>query len=300
MYHKSVLINEVHDALALKPNGIYIDATFGGGGHSRSLLEADKSVRVIAIDWDKNAIEMNAPALEKDFGGRFSAHWSNFATLYKVLKKIKVTAVDGILADFGTSQYQIHNKDGFSFRTETPLDMRMSTSHSKLTAEKIISDASEGELVSIFRKYGEEKFSRPIARAIVSARRNAPIKTTAQLALLVEGAIPAKARFKQMQKAYKIHPATKIFQALRIAVNNELEHIETFLKSAQSFLKPSGRLACISFHSLEDRLVKLSFRDHEQEGNLKIISRRPIVATDEEADVNRASRSAKLRVAEKL
>lgn len=285
-----MLPKEVLESLNLKPNGLYIDVTFGGGGHTRAILEAEPTCRVIALDWDKIAIEQNAPALEEEFGERFKVVWSNFAKLYHVLKKEKISQVDGILADFGTSQHQIHHKEGFSFAQDSPLDMRMSPAHQRVTAEHIINTFSEKELANIFFEYGEEPKSRKIARAIVEQRTITPFKTTRQLAELV-------AQVARYKKPSKTHPATRVFQALRIYVNKELENIEIFIKAAINALAPGGRLACISFHSLEDRIVKTLFRDNQDK--VEVLTKKPIMAGEEELEENPSARSAKLRIAEK-
>ena len=291
VYHISVLTKEVIEGLDIKPNGVYVDATFGGGGHSRAILEAEPTCKVIAIDWDQVAIKTNAPRLEKEFGDRFKVVWGNFARLHFILKKEKIKHVDGILADFGTSQHQIQHKEGFSFAQDSPLDMRMSPAHQQVTAAHVINNFSDNDIARILFEYGEEPKSRIIAKKIVETRRLHPIKTTRQLAELVDEAV----RYK---KPSKTHPATRTFQALRIYVNRELENIETFLKAAIAALAPDGRLACISFHSLEDRIVKTIFR--EKQDVLEIITRKPITASDDEIAQNPSSRSAKLRIAKKL
>jgi 16S rRNA (cytosine1402-N4)-methyltransferase len=288
-YHKSVLTKEVLEQLAPKPNGLYIDATFGGGGHTTAILQAEPTCKVIAIDWDTTAIETNGPPLEKQFGDRIKIIWGNFARLFFILKKEKIKQVDGILADFGTSQFQIHQKEGFSFQTNTSLDMRMSPAHQRVTAEQIINYASERELIEMFFKYGEEKKSKKIAREIVAQRKIKPITTTKQLAQIIESISP--------RMHTKIHPATKIFQALRIVVNKELENIEIFIKAAINALAPGGKIACISFHSLEDRIVKNIFKKHLHE--LEILTNKPIIPSEEEIERNPSSRSAKLRVSRK-
>ncbi len=293
-YHKSVLVKEVITNLALKPGGLYIDATFGGGGHTRAILQAEPTCKIIAIDWDKKAIETNAPALEEEFGERLKVVWSNFSLLYKVMKKEHVTEIDGILADFGTSQYQIHQKAGFSFQNNTPLDMRMAPSHQRQTAAEIVNKATEKELLNILYTYGEESQAKKIVKAIVEARERHYISTTGQLVQIIESVIHVQT-FKHHRG---IHPATKTFQALRIVVNHELENIENFLKIATSFLKPDGRMVCISFHSLEDRIVKTFFREHQHE--LEALTKKPITASQEELDENPSSRSAKLRAARKI
>lgn len=282
--------NEALDGLNLKPGGVYVDATFGGGGHTRAILNKEPNCKVIALDWDKVAIEKNAPSLEAEFGDRIKIIWGNFAKLYNILKKEKISHVDGILADFGTSQHQILHKEGFSFNQDSPLDMRMSPSHQQITAEQILNTYTDKALAKIFFELGEEPKSRQIARAIIEKRREAPFQTTRQLAKLVEETVKYK-------KPSKTHPATRVFQALRIYINKELENIEIFLKTAIAMLNQDGRLVCISFHSLEDRIVKTIFR--EKQDVLEILTKKPIAPSQEEIDQNPSSRSAKMRIARK-
>jgi len=292
-YHTSVLPVEAIKHLNIRPGKTYVDATFGGGGHTRAILEADPTCTVIALDWDKIAIETNAPALEEEFGNRFKIIWGNFNQVYKILKKNKIFQVDGCLADFGTSMFQIKSKAGMSFQTDTPLDMRMSTAHHFRTAADILNRATIKELVYIFSEYGEEPKSKRIAFAITEERKKAPFKTTGQLVKLIESIINPKA-FKAKRG---IHPATKVFQALRIAVNQELDNIKKFLSGAVQMLKPNGRLVCISFHSLEDRLVKNFLRDNTDK--LETLTPKPITPSPEEIERNPSSRSAKLRAGQK-
>ena len=288
-YHISVMTQEVIHYLAIKPHGVYVDCTFGGGGHSRAILQADPTVKVIALDVDPEAFEHNRDALEQEFPDRIRFIWANFVTLRLALKKIGVTEVDGILADFGTSGHQILHKAGFSFARDKRLDMRMSAAHGTLTASDIVNNAGELELATIFWRYGEERFGKQIARAIIEARSKERITTTVQLADIVKKVVKSKSA---------VHPATRVFQALRIVVNHELDHIEGLLKQAPAVLKPGGRIVCISFHSLEDRLVKQAFK--EQTGVLEIVTPKVIIPTDAEIAQNHASRSAKLRAAQKI
>jgi len=287
-YHKSVLPQEVLEYLAPKPGGIYLDATFGGGGHTRMILRAEPTCTVIGVDWDMNALDINAPPLEEEFGERFIPLLGSFTHLDRLLKKINMSQVDGILADFGTSQYQIHELPGFSFSNPSALDMRMSPGHHKITARDIVNKASEAELVDIFFTYGEEPSARKIARLIVEERQLTPITTTTQLAALIMKIVKPFSR--------TIHPATKVFQALRIVVNDELQNINALLVSSLRHLKPQGRIVCISFHSLEDRLVKQFFKAHEHE--LTILTKKVVIPTGEEILRNASSRSSKLRAAE--
>jgi 16S rRNA (cytosine1402-N4)-methyltransferase len=289
-YHIPVLTKEVIAYLALKPHGVYVDATFGGGGHTRALLQAEPTCKVIAFDWDKQALELNGPPLEEEFGDRLTLIWGNFAQITQLLKKRKIGRVNGILADFGTSQFQLAEREGFSFTIDSPLDMRMSPGHHKTTAYDVVNRAPESELATILYTYGEEERSRAVARAIVASRKeHGPIRTTRQLASVIERVIPPYSR--------KIHPATKVFQALRIFVNDELNNIKSLLTQAGDVLEDYGRLVCISFHSLEDRLVKQFLREHQD--IFTILTRTVVTASEEERAINPSSRSAKLRAAER-
>lgn len=290
--HISVLTEEMLSFLDPQPGKTYIDATFGCGGHSRAILDKEKACNVIALDLDKTTIEEHAPALEKEYGSRFKAIWCNFGALYKILKKEKIAKVDGIIADFGTSQYQIHHREGFSFSRDTPLDMRMSKGHAYFTAEYIVNKFDEKDLANIFFQFGEERNARKIAKAITHHRMHTKIETTLQLASLIETTVPRR-------KGQRIHPATKVFQALRIFVNKELESIRLFLPAALNFLTTNGRFICISFHSLEDREVKTFFNHKATSNELEIITRKPVIAGPQEQERNPSSRSAKLRVAQK-
>ena len=296
-FHKSVLINEVLQYLNIQPNKTYLDVTFGGGGHTTAILNAEKTCKVIALDWDKNTIQKNAPPLQKKFGQRLNVIWGSFANIEKILTKEKIKSIDGILADFGTSQYQIQNIPGISFQTDMPLDMRVSPAHNRLKASEVLNRFTPKELEQIFSKYGEERRSRTIALKIVEQRKREKFKTANQLTKLIESITP---KYKAPRKKYYIHPATKVFQALRIYVNKELENIEEFLPAAANFLTPQSRLVCISFHSLEDRIVKLFFRQQNKEKILKILTPKPIIPTKEESTLNPSARSAKLRAAEKI
>lgn len=293
-FHTSVLVSEVIQHLAPQPNKVYVDATFGGGGHTRAILEHEPNCSVIAIDWDLKAIERNAPALQEKYGDRFKILWGNFAHLHKLLKKEGIKSVDGILADFGTSQFQIHERAGFSFQKDSPLDMRMSPSHYTTTAADILNHADEKTLVEIFQDYGEEPMSRKIARAIVETRKHTEFETTGQLVEIIESLVSVPA----YRARHGIHPATRTFQALRIAVNSELENIRIFLSSGFGFLNHEGRMVCISFHSLEDRIVKTFFKS--QQSFCTILTPKPVTATEAELARNPSSRSAKLRAVVKI
>ncbi len=288
-YHKAVLVREVLHFMAPRSGGIYVDATFGGGSHTRALLEAESNCKVIGVDWDQKALELNAPELEQQYPGRFIPVWGNFAQLSFLLKKIGIETVDGLLADFGTSQYQITSQPGFSFATDTRLDMRMSSAHHKATAYDLVNKATEAELAYIFYEYGEEPHSRKIAKAIVETRKKGAIKTTRHLVAIVETVVPKR-------HYQKINPATKVFQALRIVVNKELENIQAFLNNSAPLLNDGGRVVCISFHSLEDRLVKQFFRAHKDQ--FDILTPKIVIAQPDELKINPSSRSARLRAAE--
>ncbi len=293
-YHKPVLVKEVIEYLNPQPKKVYLDATFGGGGHTRAILEAEPNCKVFALDWDTQALELNGEPLQQEFPDRLTLAWGNFTNAKKLLADKGIKKVDGILADFGTSQFQIFERAGFSFLRESPLDMRMSPAHQKLTAAELINRGSEEKLSDIFFELGEERFAHRIAAAIVEARKRTRIKTTTQLVDIIKQAVPvsyAKGR---------IHPATRTFQALRIYINHELDNIKMFLPTACLLLNPKGRLVLISFHSLEDRMVKQFFKQKEIDRVAKIITKGAVEATEEEIRENPSSRSAKLRAIEML
>lgn len=290
--HKSVLVNEVLEYLNPQPGKIYLDVTFGSGGHTRAILEHEPQCKVIAMDWDSVSLETYAPILQEEFGDRIIPVWGNFALLYKVLKKKRLGKVDGILADFGTSQMHIKQRAGFSFSQNTPLDMRMSPSYHRATAAQVVNEMSEEMLREIFWELGEEKHTKRIAHAIITQRKIKPFKTTKDLADLIERVTP------KQQGRRKIHPATRVFQALRIFVNKELENIHAFLPAALQSLNKDGRLVCISFHSLEDRIVKQFFKQQKDLGRIKILTPRVVIPTQEEIDDNPSARSSKLRAAQ--
>ncbi|WP_008310701.1 16S rRNA (cytosine(1402)-N(4))-methyltransferase RsmH [Leptolyngbya sp. PCC 6406] len=278
--HIPVLPQAVLMGLAIHPQGHYLDATVGGGGHSGQILDADPTVRVTAIDQDGTAIAAARETLAP-WGERVTFWRGNFAQFEPGQQRF-----DGILADLGVSSPQLDNPErGFSFRHEAPLDMRMDQ-RQDLTAAEIINHWDEVELARIFYTYGEERLSRRIAREIVAQR---PFTTTTALAQRIAQCVPGRYRHG------RIHPATRVFQALRIAVNGELTVLETFLARSPDWLTPTGRLVVISFHSLEDRLVKHTLRGDER---LQVITKKPQIATQEEIATNPRSRSAKLRVAQ--
>ncbi len=281
-FHVSVLSRELIAGLALRPGGHYLDATVGGGGHSRLILEAAPDTLITAIDRDEQALAASMTHLAT-YIDRLHFWHGNFAEY----QPNNIT-FDGIIADIGVSSVQLDVPErGFSFRLEAPLDMRMDRSQS-LTAAEIVNYWDEVQLSEIFYKYGEERLSRRIARRIVEQR---PFHTTTELALAIAQSVPRQYRYG------RIHPATRVFQALRIAVNQELTSLETFLGIAPNWLKPGGRIGIISFHSLEDRLVKHSFRGSTI---LRVLTKKPIIPEEDELANNPRSRSAKLRIAERV
>ncbi len=292
-YHKTVMVDEVLHYLNPQPHGLYCDVTFGSGGHTKAILDKEPECSVVAVDWDATSIETYAPQLEEKYGERLHIVWGNFAQLYRLLQKVKVGKVDGVLADFGTSQMHIKERAGFSFYRDSELDMRMSPAHQQVTAEQVINKSPEDKLCEIFWQLGQETHAKKIVAAIIEARQRKSIQTTRELALIVEKAIGRVGG----KRSSKIHPATKVFQALRIYVNHELNNITGFLSGALQVLKPNGLLLCISFHSLEDRIVKQFFKEKAEEGKLEIITKHVVIPTPEEIAKNPSSRSAKLRVA---
>jgi 16S rRNA (cytosine1402-N4)-methyltransferase len=290
--HKSVLVKEVVDFLVVKQGGVYIDATFGAGGHTKAILETDLTGFIFGIDWDQDSLDQFGNQVDELFPHRFKPVWGSFAHLYKLIKREKIETINGILADFGTSQMQIHEKEGFSFSQDTPLDMRMSAGFFGQTAADVVNDFSEYDLGKLFWEYGQERFSRPIAKTIVAARKVKKIRTTGQLVDVILSVVHWSKK--------SVHPATKIFQALRIFVNKEMDNIHSFLIAAFEALEPQGRLVCISFHSLEDEQVKHFFKEKVQLGVATLITKKAVSAGDDELQHNPSSRSAKLRVLEKI
>ncbi|AFZ47182.1 S-adenosyl-methyltransferase MraW [Cyanobacterium stanieri PCC 7202] len=281
-HHVSVFAQELVEAVKPKAQGNYLDATLGGGGHTEILLGYDDSITMTVIDRDENAIASVRNRLPSSYLERISFWHGNFADFVG-----KENQFDGIIADLGVSSPQFdHAERGFSFRNEGELDMRMDQNQS-LTAAEIVNHWQEKEIADLIYQYGEERLSRRIARKIVEKR---PFTSTTQLASAIALCYPPKARYG------KIHPATRTFQALRIAVNQELDSLTTFLNNAPHWLKPEGRIAIISFHSLEDRIVKYQFRDSD---TLKVITKKPLTPSKQEQEVNVRSRSAKLRIAER-
>ena len=288
--HRSVLLHETMDFLSLRPGGVYVDGTMGLGGHTQAILERTApDGRVIAFEWDEQAIALSRLRLQ-EYAGRLVIVRRNFAEIAAGLDVLNVSKVDGILIDIGLSSLQLESGDrGFSFQRDEPLDMRMDTRRA-VSAASIIATSTEAELADIFFYYGEEQQARPIAAQIVKARKEEEIRTSAQLAAIVVRAVPRRFHPK------KIHMATKVFQALRIAVNAELENLSTILDDAVPLLKPGARFCVISFHSLEDRIVKIKFNKNK---SLKVVTAKPVMPAAEEVGGNPRSRSARLRVAEK-
>ncbi|MFT5386959.1 MAG: 16S rRNA (cytosine1402-N4)-methyltransferase [Candidatus Omnitrophota bacterium] len=294
--HASVLLNEVIENLSLKQGGIYVDGTLGIGGHSKKILELIGSDgKLVGIDRDPQAIELAKIRL-KDFSKQCLFFHGNFHGIKEILKELKISFVDGILLDLGVSSFQIDNAErGFSFRKDGPLDMRMN-SEDGISAYDVVNSYSERELAQIIRDYGEDRMAKRIARSIVYHRNLDTIETTKQLSMAVLKAMP----YAKKPKGERIHPATRTFQAIRIAVNRELEAVEKFLEDAVDCLKPGGRLTIIAFHSLEDRIVKLKFRELKKENKVNLIVKKPIFPTEEEMAHNGRARSARLRVVEKI
>jgi 16S rRNA (cytosine1402-N4)-methyltransferase len=305
--HAAVLAREVIESLRPAPGKRYLDGTIGGGGHSEQILIASQpDGTVLGLDRDGEAIQAALQRLER-FDGRLIARQASFADARDILVQIGWDGIDGAILDLGISSHQVDTAErGFSFRSDGPLDMRMDRRQT-LTAAEILNSAEAGELERIFREYGEEPNARRIARAIVSQRERRPIQTTQELAAIVQTAGRRGRR--------EHHPATQIFQALRIAVNQELRQLEKFLESGYEILKPQARLAVISFHSLEDRMVKTAFRKWSRSclcppralrclcgwsRKVALINKKPIVPSAEEIRANPRSRSAKLRVVERL
>ncbi len=306
--HVPVLLREVLEGLNLGNDKIYVDCTIGGAGHSEKILENTKNSMLIGIDQDEDAILASTKRLEK-YKSRVKIVRSNFANIKNVLESLNVDKVDGILADLGVSSHQIDTASrGFSFRFDSELDMRMDKSQS-LSAKNVVNEYSEEKLKHIFKDFGEEKFASSIARKIVMERKKEPIETTKQLEKIILSAVP---RYKGNDGSSNVQ---RTFQAIRIEVNHELDILENFIRDAESVLNPGGRLVIITFHSLEDRIVKQTFKDLatgcicpsdfpvcvcHRKPKVKIVTNHPITATTEELETNRRSASAKLRVIEKL
>ena len=286
--HIPVLLDEVVQLLAPVDGGIFVDGTLGLGGHTEKILQScSPSGRVIGFEWDDNALKLAMKRLAS-FGQRFSAQHRSYSEMMDGLSEIGIQKVDGVLLDLGVSSLQFDNDTrGFSFQADGPLDMRMDR-RQQLTAEEIINNSKKDDLADIFYYFGEERQARRIAAHIVEERGKERITSTAQLAHIIAWAIPKKFHPR------RIHVATKVFQALRIAVNKELDNLATILDLITKILKPGGRVCIITFHSLEDRLVKWKFRDNPL---LHVLTNKPVTPSDEEIKINFRSRSAKLRAA---
>ncbi len=306
-YHKPVMLEEILKWLCVNKNGTYVDGTVGGAGHAYEILKATNGF-LVGIDCDNDAL-LAAEKRLAEFGTRKILVKANFAELGSVLEKLQIKKVDGVLLDLGVSSHQLDQAQrGFSFNQQAPLDMRMDRSL-KLSAYDIVNSFAQEDLEKIIRDFGEEKMAGRIARAISQKRRLSPLSTTLELANVITSAIPAKLRRQ------KIHPATKTFQAIRIAVNSELDSIKPAIDSAVGVLNHGGRLCIISFHSLEDRIVKNEFRALtgscicpkdipicvcRREAKLKVLTKKAVIPAAAEIEDNPRSRSAKLRVAERV
>ena len=307
-HHISVLLEECLKGLNIKPDGIYVDGTLGGAGHSSQIAKRLTTGRLIGIDRDPIALKAAGDRLAP-YSDRVTLVHSNFSEIKEILNQLQIPGVDGILLDLGVSSPQLDDgARGFSYMTDAPLDMRMNNQDA-LTAEMVVNTWSQDELRRILYTYGEERYAPQIAAAICRKRELSPIKTTLELVDIIRSAMPPAAlREKQ-------HPAKRSFQAIRIAVNNELGSVEKVMEDAIGLLNPGGRMAVITFHSLEDRIVKTAMADAAKgctcppqfpvcvcgkKPLVKQITRKPIVATEEELEVNPRSRSAKLRVCEKI
>jgi len=290
--HEAVLAAEAVELLAPSQGGVFVDCTVGLGGHTQALLDAGAS-RVLGLDRDRQALAIARDALAR-FGDRVELVHADYRDLARVLDERSIVAVNGALADLGVSSMQLDGDGrGFSFRRDEPLDMRMDQSRGE-TAADLLRTALEDDIANAIFQFGEERYSRRVARAIVNARRERPIETTGQLAAIVRRAVP--------HRGYqRIDPATRTFQGLRIWVNRELEGMDAFLATAAGRLLRGARLAVITFHSLEDRIVKHTFRALEKTGeSLRVLTRRPVAPGDDEIDRNPRARSAKLRVIERF
>jgi len=306
--HESVLLKECIENLKIKSDGVYVDGTLGGAGHSKYILEKLDSGLLIGIDQDEDALKA-AEGVLKNINSNYKLVHSNFSDVINVLDELGIEKIDGILLDLGVSSYQIDNPDrGFSYMKNGELDMRMDQSQT-LTAKKVVNEYSYDKLVDIFFKFGEEKFSKRIARRIIEKREEIEISTTAKLVDVIKGSLPVSELHKDS------HPAKRVFQAIRIEVNNELGIIEDTIFNVIKRMNKGGRIVIITFHSLEDRIVKHAFKELYvdcicppgmpictcgKEREIKIITKKPIYPTDKELRINSRSRSAKLRVAEKI
>lgn len=306
--HKSVLLDETIESLNIKPNGIYVDGTLGGGGHSYEIAKRlTDGGRLIGIDQDEDAIRAAKERLS-EFADRVTIVRDNYCNMPKVLDELGISKVDGILLDIGVSSYQLDEAErGFTYKQDAPIDMRMDQ-RQEMTAKDIVNGYSEEDLYRIIRDYGEDKFAKNIAKHIVQARQIKPVETTFELDEIIKAAIPMKFR------ATGGHPAKKTFQAIRIELNRELEVLDESIDAMTDLLNDNGRLCIITFHSLEDRIVKTRFRKNEnpctcppdfpvcvcgKKPKGKVITRKPIVPDEEELEENKRAKSSKLRVFER-
>ncbi|HJC56804.1 MAG TPA: 16S rRNA (cytosine(1402)-N(4))-methyltransferase RsmH [Candidatus Eisenbergiella intestinipullorum] len=308
--HRSVLLEETIEGLKVKPDGVYLDGTLGGGGHSSEILRRLKGGHLIGIDQDAEALAAAGKRLSGfgEEGKQFTLVRDNYCNAAEAVRSLGFSGVDGVVLDLGVSSYQLDNAQrGFSYRYDAPLDMRMDTRQT-LTAREIVNDYPENELYRVIRDYGEDPFARNIAKHIVQARKTGPIETTGQLNELIAAAIPAKIQKKGG------HPSKRTFQALRIECNRELEVLKDSIDGFIELLNPGGRICIITFHSLEDRIVKTAFRRNENPCTCppdfpvcvcgkkpagRVITRKPILPSAEEMEENPRSKSAKLRIFEK-
>ena len=307
--HKPVLFDECMENLNIKADGVYVDGTLGGAGHSLGIAKSlNKNGTLIGIDRDVEALAVSKQRLA-EVNPKVMLVNDNHKNIKEILANLGIYKADGILLDLGVSSYQLDNKDrGFSYRFDAPLDMRMNT-NDKMTAKTVVNECTKEELIKIFRDYGEEKWSARIAEFIVTEREKKPIETTFELVDIIKAAVPAGAREE------KGHPAKRVFQAIRIYVNEEISELENAVRNAIDSLAVGGRLCIITFHSLEDRIVKEVFNEEAKscicppdfptcvcgkKSRIKLVNRKPILPTDEELEVNLRAHSAKLRVAEKI
>lgn len=299
MNHIPVLLKEVIGFLDPKPGEFFIDGTVNGGGHARAILEKIAGGTFLGCEWDKDIFNnLSGAHLEKKYDIRIILKNDNYARILQILKKEKLPKADGLLLDLGFSSVQLEGAHGLSFgdgHVADILDMRYQRNKQRngerMTAAEVVNSLSQDELTRIFRDYGEERYARKIAEQIIFTRKRKKILTVGDLVEVVKSAVHAS------YERGRIHPATRVFQALRIYVNDELQNLESILKDLPKVLKPSGRVAVISFHSLEDRIVKNRFRDMKQKKMLTLLSKKPIISSPEEISNNPRARSAKLRVA---
>jgi len=306
--HVSVLLDETITGLNIKPDGIYVDGTLGGGGHAYEVLKRlSPKGRLIGIDQDGEALKAAGERL-KEFENQVTLVRDNYCEIERVLKDLNIETVDGIVLDIGVSSYQLDNLErGFSYKSDAPLDMRMDTRQG-LTAADVVNTYSENELFKIIKEYGEDKFAKNIAKHIVLARKDKPLETTEELSNVIKRAIPMKVQAKGG------HPAKKTFQAIRIEVNRELTVLKESIDKMIEHLNPDGRICIITFHSLEDRIVKMKFRENEnpctcppdfpvcvcgKESKGRVVTRKPIIPSEEEIKVNKRAKSSKLRIFER-